>query len=67
MTPSTRSKAYARLMSVIQKIRDAMPSGDTGPNAYRCPDCDREFEEDAPPERVICSVCGNADVERRQE
>lgn len=60
-------KSYEPVMSVIQKIREVIPTGETGPNAYTCPDCGREFEEDAPPERTICSVCGNRDVEKRDE
>jgi DNA-directed RNA polymerase subunit RPC12/RpoP len=52
-------------MSVIQKIRNVIQTGETEPNEYSCPECDREFESDAPPERTICSVCGNKDVEKR--
>jgi DNA-directed RNA polymerase subunit RPC12/RpoP len=54
-------------MSVIQKIRETLPTGETEPNRYKCTDCGREFEEEAPPERTICSVCGNTDVKKRTE
>lgn len=50
-------------MSVIQRIREAVPTGESEPNRYECADCGRTFEVDAPPERAICSSCGNADVE----
>lgn len=50
-------------MSLTQKIREWMPTGEAQPNAYQCTECGREFEIDAPPERVICSSCGSEDVE----
>ncbi|MFB6173734.1 MAG: hypothetical protein ABEI39_03750 [Halobacteriales archaeon] len=52
-------------MSVLEKIQDLVPGGDSGPNGYECPECGRTFEADAPPERVVCSACGNQDVQRR--
>lgn len=33
-----------------------------GPTQYRCGDCGREFEVDAPPSRAVCSECMNEDV-----
>lgn len=54
-------------MSVIDTIQSIVPTGDSGPNSYRCPDCGREFEADSPPERTICSSCGNREVERTDE
>lgn len=51
-------------MSVIDTLRALVPGrGQDGPNSYDCPECGRSFEVDAPPERVICSSCGNKDVQ----
>lgn len=55
-------------MSIIEKLQSALP-GDSGLSTYEyeCPDCGREFEAEAPPERVYCSSCGNAEIQRRTE
>lgn len=50
-------------MSIINKVKGLVGAVDSGPNTYHCPDCDRTFEVDAPPGRVICSDCGNKDIE----
>lgn len=50
-------------MSITQKIRELLPTNKSQPNAYQCSECGREFEVDAPPERVICSSCGSEDVD----
>lgn len=52
-------------MAIAQKIREWLPSSESQPNAYECGECGREFEVDAPPERVICSSCGSEDIETR--
>lgn len=54
-------------MEVLDTVRDLVNPGENGPFTYHCQDCDRTFEVDAPPSRVICSDCGNKDVERRSD
>lgn len=46
----------------VQRLKELLPIGKTGPHTYDCPECDRTFEVDAPPNRVVCSNCGNRDV-----
>lgn len=50
-------------MALLETVKGLIWPADTGPNTYHCSDCDRTFEVDAPPARVICSDCGNKDVE----
>lgn len=50
-------------MGLADRVKDVIGIDSTDPNNYHCPECDRTFEVDAPPERVICSSCGNKDVE----
>lgn len=50
-------------MALIQTMKTIVNLGDQGPTTYHCDGCDRTFEVDAPPERVICSDCGNEDVQ----
>ena len=48
-------------MAIVNRLTEIVGE-ETGPTAYECPECDRRFEVDAPPERVVCSACGNGDV-----
>jgi Zn finger protein HypA/HybF involved in hydrogenase expression len=48
-------------MALVSRLKGIV-GGESAPNQYECPECDRTFEVDAPPERVICSGCGNKDV-----
>lgn len=50
-------------MGIVDAITDALPvDRNTGPRTYHCDECDREFEVNAPPSRVVCSECRNEDV-----
>lgn len=48
-------------MALVSRLKGIIGE-EPGPAQYECPECDRTFEVDAPPERVICSRCGNKDV-----
>lgn len=47
----------------VERLKEFLGIRETGPNTFHCSDCDRTFEVSAPPNRVICSNCGNKDVE----
>ena len=56
-------------MSVVGKLKSAIGlDGDATKEktAYRCPECDNEFESYKAPERAFCDECMNEAVEVRE-
>lgn len=53
-------------MALLNRLKEVVGE-ESGPNRYECPECGREYEVDAPPDRVICTSCGNEDVTLLEE